>query len=327
MTTNVKNNDSKGTGAGLEIKAFKLERAAFEQARDEAQTKHIFEELGARDAARARMIDAIKASDKETAAAKAERLYSPSRRLIDKGGEAGEDEARQCLACHRQRVEMSGAALAEAAGKLGERWGKGWLRKKSAAMGREIDFYCQQDVIAIFRTAGIFEVMAGNVSGLLGSRHAIKAARKAANAEVRRAGARDGADCSLDSLPSNQWELRLEFKAAGSVPHGNSSAPNRSAGAGLRPSVAAEIEDWGAGVRAVFAARIQAAKTPQAKVQASKSAAVKVDLVAGLLRFAAGGDGLPVEAIAAFFDGSAVNGPISAAGRKALQRLRQAVAG
>ncbi len=253
---------------------------------------------------------------------------SKSRQLIDKGGEAGEDEARQCLVCHRQRVEQAGAALAEAAGKLGERVGGRWVNRKESAMGIVIGWQTRCEVVAIFRAAGVAAVMSG-ADGLLSCRGAVKAARKAAAAEIYKAGGRDGLDRSMSTAdgfePSKAWESRPVWSGQGRMARGNSSAPDQSAGSGPRPSAAAVFEDWGAGVRAAFAARVQAAKTPQAAAVSRVTAGKSVDLVAGLLAFVAGGDGPPVELVAEFFERGEVNGPISAAGRKRLQRLRDMV--
>ncbi len=251
---------------------------------------------------------------------------SESRALIDKGGEAGEDEARQCLVCFRQRVEQTNASLAEAAGRLGERFGGKWVKRKEMAMGIPIGWQTKSEVVAIFRAAGMSAVMAGTVAGLLGSRHAVIAARKAAAAEIRKAGGRDGLDRSLNTSDgfecSRAWESRDEWAGQGRIERGESSAPDKSAGSGPRPSVQAVFEDWGAGVRSAFAARVQAATTPQGAAVSRVTAAKSVDLVAGLLSFAVGGAGPSDEILAEFFERGEVNGPISKAGRVRLHRLR-----
>ena len=246
---------------------------------------------------------------------------------MDKGGEAGEEEARQNLVCLRQKIEMSGEVLADAAGRLGERFGGRWVMRKESAMGIVIGWQTKQEVLSIFRSAAITEVMSGNVSGLLGSRRAVQAARKEANAEIYKAGGRDGRDRQFDISDgfdcSAEWEEREEFSGQGRMPRGNSSAPDRSAGHGLRPSIADELQGWVYDVNEAFAARIKAASTPQAVANSKKSASKSVELVSGLMAFANGGNGPDPELMSPFFPGGELDRPITGAGRVRLHRLRK----
>lgn len=325
----VETDSGRGRGArGTSTRATNDERKAFESARAEANEVRLTAELTKRRALRS-AADLAGAGEVVAMAPLGSGKASKSRQLMDKGGEAGEDEARQCLVCYRQRVDQADAALAEAAGRLGERFGGRWVNRKESAMGIVIGWQTRFEVVAIFRAAGISAVMSGNAAGLLGCRLAVKAARKAAAAEIYKAGGRDGLDRSMSTAdgfePSKAWERREVWAGQGRIERGRSSAPDQSAGSGPRPSVQASFEDWGAGVRAAFAARVQAAKTPQAAAVSRVTAGNSVDLVAGLLSFAAGGDGPPVELVAEFFERGEVNGPISPAGRKRLQRLRDMV--
>jgi hypothetical protein len=336
---------NKGKGKGG---ASNPERAAFEAARAASEAAQVEAELRKARALRA----AAEAEPSESFIPLGAGKTGLSRVTIEKGGAAGDEERRECLASFRQRLEMSGAALAEAAGRLGERFGHRWVTRKEMAMGLPISFQTRQDVVSIFRFAGISEVMAGNVSGLLGCRHAVKAARRAASSEIRKAGGRDGIErkhSMADGFDSSaSWERRDEWSGQGRVSvwglwdgenlieagegedgwqssAGYSSAPDRSAGVGLRPSIASCLQDWALSVRESMAEKVKRAATPQAKSQASKGAGRAVDLVAGLLSYAQGGAGPDSEILAPFFRNGETSGALSEAGRVRLHRLRAAL--
>lgn len=318
--------ETMGTGAGAEYVANQSHpaaapianeaRRAFEAAREAATRETVSIELASYRSAR----QAAHAEGTGTVAMAplGEGRGSKSRALIDRGGEAAEDEARQCDFERLQRIERDAMArLAHAAGQLGERFAKSWLRKQTALSSIRIDADTSAEVVAIYRAAGIAAVMAGEVDGLLGCRVAIRAARRGAYSEIYRASGRHGQDESMDD-----WESRDEFSGHGSMPGGQSSAPNRSAGTGLRPSIIGQLADWGAAVRAAGAAKIAAASTPAARGNAQAASARRVALIESLIS----GSGLSHHQLADYFEDGKSNGPISARGRKSLQRLREAIA-
>lgn len=308
-----------GTGTGLEMADSSVRvcdaeaaKAAWVAARrlEELRIANAMREQSISEANRARVARSIHGGGSVAMAPLGEHKASASRRLIERGGSAAEDEARQCASALFERIDDAGAAMAAAAGKLGERVARRWLIKKEAGMGREIEPQTRAEIVAIYRAAGIEAIQSG-ANGLFSSRSALKAASKAAYSELYRASGRDGREVGSD------WALQ------GSMPRGESSAPDQSAGAGLRPSVLGELDTWATDIRAAFAAKVAAASTGSAKVKASAAAGRAVDLMAGLVTFARGGAGPNPELLAEFFTGGELDGPISATGRKRLQRIRE----
>lgn len=296
------------------------ERRAFEAAREVDQRAAVAREL---DHLRAVRLSAIMsgASERVAMAPLGEGKRSRSRAVIDRGGVAAEDEARQCQVCRMQKIEMDGAALAHAAATLGERFARRWLSKKSIAIGRNFEPSTRDEVVSIYRAASIAAVMAGHANGLLGCRAALKSAAREAYSEIYKAGGRDGRDVSDGFAAVADWETRDEWQSQGSMPCGRSSAPDKSAGAGLRPSVVGELAQWGEQVREACQAKITAAATPAGKGKAIAAAARRVDLVRGLFDFIQGGNGLEPELIAEFFDGRPENG-LSKKGQKRIESIR-----
>jgi hypothetical protein len=201
-----------------------------------------------------------------------------------------------------------------------------WLNRKSAASGRWFDEHTKAEVVSIYRTAGIAAVMSGEVDGLLGSRRPLKAAARAASAEIYRAWGRDGIDRTHDTTDgfaaSAEWEMRDDWTGQRPLYQMEGSAIDEPAGSGPRPSAKNSFDDWGTAVRTAFEQRVSAAKTPQARSMAAKSAARNVDLVESLISFAKGGAGPAAEILEDFFPDGQVHMPISGAGHVRLHRLR-----
>jgi hypothetical protein len=297
------------------------ERLAFEVARDLSEQASIAAELDKLRALRVVGL-AIGAGEVVAMAPLGEGKASKSRALIDRGGEAGEDEARQCQVERLQRIErIDNGPLLNAAATLGERYARGWVRRESIVSAIRINEQTAAEVAAIFRAATVAAVMSGEAADLLACRAALKSSRRAAFSEVYRASGRHGQDEAMAD-----WDDRPEFSGHGSMPRGQSSAPDRSAGAGLRPSVVDELAEWGESTRTAAAAKLAAASTPAAKGKAIAANARRVALVQGLFDHLQGGPPIDEDLIAEYFDGGATNGPISDKGRQRLKRMRDAIA-
>lgn len=287
-------------------------RRVFEAARDADERAAVAVDL---DRLRAARVEALASGAGEAVTmAPLGKHWSKSRARIDRGGVAGEDEARQCEIERLARIERSdNGPLVNAAARLGERFGRAWLRRRESASGRAFVASTREDIISIYRAAGIEAIQRG-ADSLLSSRRLIKSACKAAFSEVHKSTGRGGLETRLEI------EFRADFKAHGTIASLPSSAPDQGAGSGLRPSVVGELASWGEQVRQAAAAKIEAASTPAAKGNARAAAARRVALIQGLFDYVQGGAALDPDLLAEFFDGG-----LTPKGHKRIQRMRAAL--